>query len=514
MKTEKKKKHYDLNTEVKELSNLDEPGFKILVETMSGFKYTIKIKIDPSLLDQELVKLIDKDEDIVFILLIKYNHPYLAPFLFCLTRFSVPELSDSRDLLEDVLKSPWPIKKKKLLKKVIKLIPGFINDYLKNVTAEKNMKILGKYYLDNTYELNILKLFPYLYLDDIFEIVPVGNDKRVFDDKRKIMITEGFILLFVEKSVFEIQKLKLIFWGPIGSLSVIKQIQGKNIIELKWKAKKERTNLMRLKTEKSQQIFDILIDCLNKKKLEFNITNESYGSKKGELPKIDIVGVEQEISKLEIKIKINRKEGSNMENTVQLMNLYEKAVQYYSAINDYRFQIYMRKTKKLFNNMSDKDLGFKKLEEKKDKKDEKKKKGKKGKKKKSKNKEEIKEEKKEEIKEEKKKDEIKDDKKEEIKNKEKESEKEEGGIQIEEKNEVLIDDKKPKEVKKENKEENKKQDAENELKPKEEKKEIKKEEKNEEKPKNNNQNQTTEKSEIKQKFEKSGFNLDLDEDDE
>ena len=515
MKTEKKKKkQYDLNAEVKELSNWDEPGFKILVETMSGFKYTIKIKIDSSLLDQELIKLIDKDEDIVFILLIKYNHPYLAPFLFCLTRFSVPELSDGRDLLEEVLKSPWPIKRKKLLKKVIKLIPGFINDYLKNVTAQKNIKILGKYYLDNTYELNILKLFPYLYLDDIYEIVPVGNDKRVFDDKRKIMITEGFILLFVEKSIFEIQKLKLIFWGPIGSLSVIKQMQGKNIIELKWKAKKERTNLMRLKTEKSQQIFDILIDCLNKKKMEFNITNESYGSKKGELPKIDIAGVEQEISKLEIKIKINRKEGSNMENTVQLMNLYEKAVQYYSALNDYRYQIYMRKTKKLFNNMSDKDLGFKKLEEKKDKKEEKKKKGKKGKKKKSKNKEEKKEEKIEEKKEDKK----VEDKKDEVKNNEKEKEKEEGGIQIEEKNEVLIDDKAPKEEKKENKEENKKQEIEKELKPKEEKKEIKKEEKKvekkEAKPSNNNEKQTSEKSEIKQKFEKSGFNLDLDEDDE
>ena len=515
MKTEKKKKkQYDLNAEVKELSNWDEPGFKILVETMSGFKYTIKIKIDSSLLDQELIKLIDKDEDIVFILLIKYNHPYLAPFLYCLTRFSVPELSDGRDLLEEVLKSPWPIKRKKLLKKVIKLIPGFINDYLKNVTAQKNIKILGKYYLDNTYELNILKLFPYLYLDDIYEIVPVGNDKRVFDDKRKIMITEGFILLFVEKSIFEIQKLKLIFWGPIGSLSVIKQMQGKNVIELKWKTKKERTNLMRLKTEKSQQIFDILIDCLNKKKMEFNITNESYGSKKGELPKIDIAGVEQEISKLEIKIKINRKEGSNMENTVQLMNLYEKAVQYYSALNDYRYQIYMRKTKKLFNNMSDKDLGFKKLEEKKDKKEEKKKKGKKGKKKKSKNKEEKKEEKIEEKKEDKK----VEDKKDEVKNNEKEKEKEEGGIQIEEKNEVLIDDKAPKEEKKENKEENKKQEIEKELKPKEEKKEVKKEEKKvekkEAKPSNNNEKQTSEKSEIKQKFEKSGFNLDLDEDDE
>ena len=299
-KQEKKKKPYDLNEEIKEISNWNKKGFNILVEQMSGFKYSIKIKIDPSLLDQDLVKLIDKDEDIVFILLIRYNHPYLSPLLFCLTKFSVPELSDGRDLLEEVLMNPWPIKNKKLLKKVIKLIPKFINSYLKNVTAEKNnAKILGRYYLDSIYEFNLLKLFPYLYLEDIFEIVPVGNDKRVFDDKRKIMITEGFILLFIEKSVFDIQKLKLIFWGPIGSLSMIKQIQGKNILELKWKAKKDRTTLMRLKTDKSEQIFEILMDCLNKKKIEFKLKNESYGGKKGELPKIDIVSVEQEISKLD-----------------------------------------------------------------------------------------------------------------------------------------------------------------------------------------------------------------------
>jgi len=530
-KPEKKKKHYDLNTEIKELSNWDETGYKILVESMSGFKYSVKIKIDPSLLDQELVKLIDKDEDIIFILLIKYNHPYLAPYLFCLTKFSVPELSDGRDLLEEVLMNPWPIKKKKLLKKVIKLIPGFINNYLKNVTAEKkNIKILGRYYLDSTYELNLLKLFPYLFLDDIFEIVPVGNDKRVFDDKRKIMITEGFILLFVEKSVFDIQKLKLIFWGPIGSLSLIKQIQGKNVLELKWKAKKERTTLMRLKTDKSEQIFEILMECLNKKKIEFKMTNESYGAKKGELPKIDIVGVEQEISKLEIKIKIKGKEGSNMENTVQLMNLYEKAVQYYSAVNDYRYQIYMRKTKKLFSNMSEKDLGFKKLEEKSGEKEVKKKKGKKGKKKKAKDKENKKEEKKEDKKEEDnkskekekeekpesdiKKEKIKEDKKEvkkeeikeEIKEKKEEDKKLEDKTEIKEKEEI-------KEVKKEEKEKEKEKDKENkdvevketQNKKVEEKKEIKEEKKEEKK---------AEKSEVKQKFEKSGFNLDLDEDDD
>ena len=49
MKTEKKKKKYDLNTEIKELTNWEASGYKLLVETMAGFKYTIKIKIDPSL---------------------------------------------------------------------------------------------------------------------------------------------------------------------------------------------------------------------------------------------------------------------------------------------------------------------------------------------------------------------------------------------------------------------------------------------------------------------------------
>ena len=116
-----------------------------------------------------------------------------------------------------------------------------------------------------------------------------------------IMITEGFLLLFVEKSVFEVQKLKLIFWGPSNSLSLIKQIDNRNIIELKWKAKKDKTSLMRLKTEKSEEIFEILMDCLTKKKIEFKLANESSGVKKGELPQIDIVSVEQEIRNLKLK---------------------------------------------------------------------------------------------------------------------------------------------------------------------------------------------------------------------
>ena len=546
-----KKKVYDYDTEIKDLSSLQEKKINVSVETISGFRNLIKINIDKSLINSNLV---DKDEEIIFILLIKFNHPLSAPILYCLTKFSVPELSDGRDYLEEVLANPWIPKRKNSLKKLITLIPNFINNYLDKITKEKDLKIIGKYYLDNNYELNILKLFPHLYFGEIIEIVAFGNDKKVYDDKRIIMITEGFILLFVEKGIFESQKLKLIFWGPISSLSIIKQISNRNVLELKWKTKKDKTSLMRLKTEKDEQIFEILMDCLTKKKIEFKVANESSGTKKGEIPQIDIVAVEQEISKLEIKLKIKGKDGSNIENTKQLMNLYEKAVQYYSALNDYRYQIYMRKTKKLFSQMSDKDLGILKGI-KKGKDGEKKKKGKKGKGKKEKektnkekeevkkeeDKKEIKKEEKvedkkgekiEEIKEvkvEEKKNEKVEDKKEEKAEEKKEEQKVEKVLEkkeekIKEKKEEQIEEKKekPKKVE-ENKEDPKKEEPKKEEPKKEvlkKKEETKKEEQKKEEPKKEEQKKEEAKkednkdgkSETRKKYEKSGFDLDLDDD--
>ena len=511
-----KKKVYDYDTEIKELSSLQEKKINITVETISGFRNIIKINIDKSLINSNLV---DKDEEIIFILLIKYNHPISAPFLFCLTKFSVPELSDGRDYLEEVLANPWIPRRKNSLKKIITLIPNFINNYLEKISKEKDLKIIGKYYLDNNYELNILKSFPNLYFGEVMEIVAFGNDKKVYDEKRIIMITEGFILLFVEKGIFESQKLKLIFWGPISSLSIIKQISNRNVLELKWKAKKDKTSLMRLKTEKDEQILEIILECLNKKKIEFKIANESSGAKKGEIPQVDIVAVEQEISKLEIKVKIKGKDGSNIENTKQLMNLYEKAVQYYSAVNDYRYQIYMRKTKKLFSQMSDKDLGILKGIKKKD--GEKKKKGKKGKGKKEKEKENSKV--KEEIKKEgdKKEKELKKEEKVEDKKDEKPKEKKEGNA--EKQKEEKVDDKKEEKVeeKKEDKEDKVEDKNEEKKEEKEEKKEVKKEEKQEEKKEETKKEEIKvdkkddkkeEKSETRKKFEKSGFDLDLDDD--
>ena len=547
------KKSYNYEEELKDLSSIEEKhNIKISIENISGFKNIIKININKSLINSDLI---DKDKGIDFILLIKYNYPIAAPLLFCLTKFSSPELSDGRDFLEEILEKRWPPKKKNILKKVIISIPKFINNYLKSISQQNELKFIGKYYLDNIYEEDILKLFPYLYFGDILEIMVFGSDKKEYDEKRIMMITEEFILIFIEKSIFETQKLKLIFWAPIKALSIIKQIKNRGIIELKWKVKKEKSSLMKIRTDNNQTIIDILMDCLTKKKIDYKVSTETFGPKMGNLPQIDIVEIEQEISKLEIMVKLKGKDESNIENTKQLMNLYEKAVQYYSALNDYRYKIYIRKTKKLFSQMTDKELGMKK-------KSGEKKKGKKGKQKKEKSKKleekkiEKKEDKKDDIKKEDKKDDIKnEDKKDDIKNEDKKDDtknedkkdddkKEEENKEINQKNKrtekteeikekkaedkKVVDKKEEKietkiENKKEEKKEKKKEEEKLEEKNKDKKEDIvedikkgKKEKQDKEKviSKSENKGDNKEKSEVTKKYKNSRFNLDLEDDDD
>ena len=59
-----KKKLKDYNSEIKELSTLEDKKIKITLETMTGFKNVIKINIEKSLINSNLV---NKDEEIIFI---------------------------------------------------------------------------------------------------------------------------------------------------------------------------------------------------------------------------------------------------------------------------------------------------------------------------------------------------------------------------------------------------------------------------------------------------------------
>ena len=333
----------DLDEELQALSSLDK-NYTISIEQLPGNNIKVNILIDKSLINQQYIEL---KENLHFLFYIKKNHPISAPHLYCLTKFSYPEISDPRDLLEEITEEPWGHNKKYFhLKTIVKRIPKFIIDYIEDTQTQ--YFYIGKYYLDSIYENKLLNLFPNLFFEDVYEKVYLENNDRYYDEKRKLLISEGFFLLFIEKSIFESDKLRLIFYAAIKSLVHIKHYTSSDIVEFTWKLKGGRTMLMRIRTSDADKIVQIIMEILKKKSIKYKITNKDFRPKEGELPQIKINVVEEEINTYEVTLRLP--ENINKENVSYLMELYEKAVQYYSAVNDNKYELYMGKIQDMFAN--------------------------------------------------------------------------------------------------------------------------------------------------------------------
>ncbi len=342
----------EIENQLNELSGIDK---RIIIESqlINNSQLLLSITIDKSLINFQQLQPLDV---VRFVLLLKPTYPKIPPLLYCITRFCIPELCDGRDFLEDALQMKWD-PESCFLKLIISQIPSFIERYLSyynNNDGIGDRKMFGKYYLDSIYELTIIKYIPYLYFDVISEVV--GNDGTNINlEDRKMVITDNFVLLFCNKSLYELDQLRLIFIGPITSLIHIRQFIKDGIVLLKWMVRgKEIANnnifQMELRTPDGDYIVDTLIDNLSKRSIQFKVTNKigSNIKREGSVPMIEINLVEEEIKHLENKI--NNKEDITKESISVLVNLYEKAIQYYSALNDMRFEVYIKKLHNIYSN--------------------------------------------------------------------------------------------------------------------------------------------------------------------
>ena len=348
----------EIEKQLKELSGIDkrvEIEYKIITRS----QVLILITLDKSLIKIDSIEYLDH---IRFVLLLKPNYPRIPPLLYCVSRFCIPELSDGRDYLEDTLQMKWN-PNNCFLKLIISQIPSFVNRYLQfynkkeknnnNILFEKR-KLFGKYYLDSIYEVTIIKYIPYLYFDIISEIVSIKGKKMNLED-RKILITDNFVLLFCNKNLYDLDQLKLIFVGPITSLVYIKQLVKDGIILLKWAIKGKGIGntsfyTMQLKTKDGDYIVDTLIENLSQGSIDFKVTNKVNGNikREGSVPMVDINLVEEKVKQTEAKI--SKKEDITKESISSLVNLYEKAIQYYSALNNEKFKVYIKKLHEIYSN--------------------------------------------------------------------------------------------------------------------------------------------------------------------
>jgi ubiquitin-protein ligase len=470
-------KSIQLNAINKELEELEKNKELIptSIKRLRAEEILINITIKPTLLIDSPIKI---EKELEFLLYLRHNFPINAPRLYFLTKDENLNFYDGRDILEDIIEESWSNQYK--ITSIINSIPKFIIDYLKNKIND-NTKIVGKFYLDEIYNLDILKKLPFKFFGQVTEIT-IMNGKNEIEESRFLFITENFFLLFIDTGLFNVGNMKLSFWAYIKSLDTIKQTRGSNLCEFIWKVKFNKKFSLKIKSFDDDNIVNIMMENLKHENIDYKLTTKNLGPKSGELPKIDIEKVEEDIIHSEINLK--NPDNLNEDNVNNIVELYKKAVQYYSAVNDKKYEIYTKKIQDIIVDPKLGELLNKAIEKKKENEE----KEKKIKEEENKNEEIKKEEKKEDIKIEEKKEEVK------IEEKNEEEKKIEENNKSEEKLNEKIEEKKEKdEIKETNIENNNEKletlNAKNNSPEKQEKKEeIKEETKDENKKKNRTRN--------------------------
>ena len=322
-----------LENELKFIKESSNEITKKIIKLNTNSEYQIEITIPPSLSKCP--------NDIKLLLLVSNNYQFNPPKLYFIYKFSFPHLCDWRDVLEDILETTWLTQYK--LIDIINKIPKFILDYTKSLN-EGFLILAGNFYLGSKYDLDFLEKLP-VFTKRVKE-KEILFGKYVESNKLLVISDLYFCLYEIDKK--NKNKGELTFWSNIKALITIKRIVKENICTFIWRNKfdNKKEHEIYIVIPHGEEVVNLMISKMESFGIKYNISQKTIGPKEGKLPSCDIETVEKEIE--EYEKKINQKDVS-VEMVQYLILLYERAIEYYSAINNPRYEHFMKKTKECMN---------------------------------------------------------------------------------------------------------------------------------------------------------------------
>ena len=235
--------------------------------------------------------------DIFFILHLTPNYPINPPRLYCMTSLSAINLCicDLKDILYLVIQNEkW--NSKISAKEIILKLPEFLNNFYEK---NKGFFFIGKYHLDNVYDYKIITKIPNTtYFNEIEQIV---NEKTNATEKRILMITELFFLIFSFEygMISSYNNVKLVFWASIKSIFGMKNTD--KMFQFEFSKTDNQRIFLFFNTNQGAKIMDIVLENLRKmaidysinkaKNTDFNLNEEKRNEIKREaklLPKFEV----------------------------------------------------------------------------------------------------------------------------------------------------------------------------------------------------------------------------------
>ncbi|CAD8062788.1 unnamed protein product [Paramecium sonneborni] len=304
-----------IRKELKQLEILDKNDFKISLKQLSN-NLQIIVEMQP-------VVQLNQGKPIKICLYLDNKFPFVFPRVHVLSHLTKPTLADGRDYIEDVLHSPWS--PSILLNEIIQKLPKFLDQVRLYKDDRERLLSFGKYHQEQEYEGQ-------LGLEDVeyFQCKEIINGKSY----QKIIQLSNSHILFLES---QNKVLILCHNSPTKDLVKVEKID--NSALLTWKS----DDNFRQQTFIPSNI-DLFMDSIL-------LYKTGSSGKKIQEEEVTLQKFENfEIQKLLAQVSQNEKL-LEKELTIQtlnsLMDSYQQAIEYYSAVSDEDFKEYVNRLQNL-----------------------------------------------------------------------------------------------------------------------------------------------------------------------
>jgi len=323
--------------ELQSLKELDSNHYKISLQTTAqGLKLIVEVCED--VIIGELSELKHTTLPIIFEILMDQNFPFNAPKLYPKTNFYKTTIADGRDFILDVIQRNW--NPAILVKDIINLLPKFIKKLEELPNPEKS-QLLGEFHLGSVFALEDYFLLPNSSVFPGEEIIQERNDAVI---QKIFVVVESFFLTF-EPADKTKNTIKLTGWAHVQSIANVKKSKenAKKIV-ITWINKSSKSGVIQntYLVDEAQGLLEILVRSSQKYGVRVSKAQQKRDLSLAEVTiksyeEINIEELLDNITYLESQLDTQITIGSvNL-----LMNLYQKAVEYFSAFNDPAFEDFM-----------------------------------------------------------------------------------------------------------------------------------------------------------------------------
>ena len=275
------------------------------------------------------------------------KYPFQAPKLLCETVSSFPSVSDGRDLLPEILKQKWTPSITSA--DIIGMIPAFYTNTLLPIQAELQNKDFGRFHLGSPYYMETWDRKEGIASYYCTEC-DVNNQKA--PKERAIVLTHTAILM-LDLNQKHPGIGYLVSWATLPSLSTIKRSRSvPERITFEWKQIEEnQAYSQQFRIPQANEFIDLL--SRNMKRIGAVIKRQGISSLFSEDEVTGKVIKSMDINEILAAIEVyedNFERNINVQIVNSLMELYQQAIEYFAAVSNSQYGIFLQRMHMLLAN--------------------------------------------------------------------------------------------------------------------------------------------------------------------